>query len=534
MERKNRREQRDITESVVSPTVASRQAESQIWKYQTKGGHGFAFEDANTLDDRLSGKHAKVIGGSNERRGPDRTVNGDLVQSKCYSTASATMNSAFDPHGGSYRYVGQQLEVPKDQYDKCVKLMEQRIREGRVRGHTDPADAKKLLRRSEYTRQQTLNIARAGTINSVIFDLKTGAVDYTGTVGLSFMINYAQGLWRGLDHTDAFKVAVQAEIADGLKRLVVHTASSQILRTDAAIWGKDATEQIVRTIHSTPIGKKCINSIARADLGKPVYGNTAIRHVSKLLISNAITATVMAIINCRKDFYRAVFDRSISVQQFFKNLAIMSAAIYGGSAGFNVGATAGAKVGAVLGSVVPGLGTIAGAAAGTIAGAFAGATAGGTVSGLAAKSIADEIVEDDAIKLMRSLKAELQTLSYEYTLSEQEVEKVLYLVRDEVDPVWFRGMYKETGGDPASCRDFVREQFEHHFMKITKLRLPINEKAVKAQLSMEDLKASYKQDNDLFLKALRDLNKLCGKILPWESREEFDEFMLDDSRTLKL
>ena len=135
---------------------------------------------------------------------------------------------------------------------------------------------------------------------------------------------------------------------------------------------------------------------------------------------------------------------------------------------------------------------------------------------------------------MRALEAELKTLSFEYLLSEQEVEKVLYLVRDEVDAEWLHRMYKETGGDPASCRDFVREQFEHQFMKIAERRVPIYEAGVKAQFFMDELKASYKQDNDRFLEALRELNVLCGKVLPWESFEEFDEFMLDDSRTLKL
>lgn len=114
------------------------------------------------------------------------------------------------------------------------------------------------------------------------------------------------------------------------------------------------------------------------------------------------------------------------------------------------------------------------------------------------------------------------------------MEKVLYLVREEVSPVWLRGMYKETGGDLASCRDFVRQQFEHQLMKIAQRRLPINEAAVQAQFFMDELDVSYKQDNDRFLKALRDLNELFGKVLPWESREEFDEFMLDDSQTLKF
>ena len=46
--------------------------------------------------------------------------------------------------------------------------------------------------------------------------------------------------------------------------------------------------------------------------------------------------------------------------------------------------------------------------------------------------------------------------------------------------------------------------------------------------------ARENQDFDGFLKGLITLNDAYGKILPWVSFEEFDEFMLDDSRTLKL
>ena len=510
-QRNKQREQRDVAKPVVAPTDAAALERTQISKFHTKGGHGFAAEDANTFIDHLHGRDAKVIGGSNKRRGADRKVGDVLIQTKYYKTHSGTMRSAFNPHGGEYRYLGQVLEVPKDQYDECVKLMEQRIREGRVPGHTDPADAKQLVRKGRLTYEQARNIARAGNIDSVSYDITTGAVVASCTFGLSFMINYAQGCWQGRDHADAFKAALQEALDTGLMALVIHVTSAQLLRTKAASLGTVATRQGVRTIARTAPGRKCIEAIASASLGKPVHGAAAINHVSKLLRSNAVTGAVTVIVSCTPDFYRAAFDGSISWQQFTKNLVVSSASVGGGIGGYIGGA-------AVAGPV----------------GAFVGAVAGGVISGQAAKSITDKVAEDDAIKLMRALEAELQTLSFEYLLSEQEVEKVLYLVRDEVDPVWLRGMYKETGGDPASCRDFVRQQFEHQFMKIAQRRLPINEAAVQAQFFMDELEVSYKQDNDRFLKALRGLNELCGKVLPWESREEFDDFMLDDSRTLKL
>lgn len=53
--------------------------------------------------------------------------------------------------------------------------------------------------------------------------------------------------------------------------------------------------------------------------------------------------------------------------------------------------------------------------------------------------------------------------------------------------------------------------------------------------TFEDMQSAREnQDFDGFLKSLITLNDAYGKVLPWVSFEEFDEFMLDDSRTLKL
>ena len=53
--------------------------------------------------------------------------------------------------------------------------------------------------------------------------------------------------------------------------------------------------------------------------------------------------------------------------------------------------------------------------------------------------------------------------------------------------------------------------------------------------TFEDMQSARKDhDFDGFLKSLITLNQAYGKMLPWVSFEEFDEFMLDPSRTLKL
>lgn len=53
--------------------------------------------------------------------------------------------------------------------------------------------------------------------------------------------------------------------------------------------------------------------------------------------------------------------------------------------------------------------------------------------------------------------------------------------------------------------------------------------------TFEDMQSARgNHDFNGFLKSLITLNQAYGKVLPWESFEEFEEFMLDDSRTLKF
>lgn len=459
------RKDRDAIGAATAPPSATALERTQIARYHTKGGHGFAAEDANNLADRLRGKVAKLVGRSNERHGADRVVDGVHVQSKYYENAPATMRSAFDPRGGNYRYSGQVLEVPKDQYDECVALMRQRIREDRVPGHTDPADAEKLVKKGTVTYRQARNVARAGNIDSVTFDVKTGAVVASGAFGVSFAINYWQGRRQGLDNTGAIRAAFGEALATGSSTLVAHVVSTQLLRTKSAAWGTVVARPCVKTIAHTSLGKKAVEGIAAASLGKAVHGAAAVNHVSKLLRSNAVTGTVTAVVSCTPDFYRAAFDKSISWQQFTKNSVVNVAGVAGGVGGW----MGGVAVGAAVGSAIPIVGTAVGGAVGGIMGALGL----GIVTSQVTKSIADEFVEDDVEALVRVLEVELQKLALEYMFSEPEVERIAEMVRRKADAEWLRRMYRETGGDSAAGRRFVCETFEREFMEIAERRQKI-------------------------------------------------------------
>ena len=226
-----------VTDALPAPLTAQALEKTQISKYYTKGGHGFAAEDANHLSDTIRGNKAEILGTSNEFNGADRIVDGVRVQSKYFRTAPETVAAAFDSSSGNYRYPGQVLEVPNDQYETCVELMRDRIAKGKVPGFENPQDAKKIVQQGTVTYKQARNIARAGNIDSLMFDTRTQAVTCTYVFALSFAVNFAQGRWSGQSTEDAMKAAFGSALATGGTTLIIGVLSAQLLRTRAAAIG---------------------------------------------------------------------------------------------------------------------------------------------------------------------------------------------------------------------------------------------------------------------------------------------------------
>lgn len=447
-----------------APLIAKSLEQTQIGKYHTKGGHGFAAEDANHFADAIRGKQAKVVGTVNQINGPDRMVNGLLVQSKYCRTAAESIGAAFDPVSGQYRYTGQRLEVPKDQYQACLAIMREKIRQGRVQGLTSPADAEKIVYEGTITYRQARNIARAGNLDSLVFDAKSQAVTSTYVFAISFAATYAHKRWHGESHQGAIRIALQSAVLAGSTTLVVGVLSAQLLRTRTAAIGTVVVRNGLSAVGSTGIGKSVIHNIAAGSLGKVVPSAAAINHVSKLLRSNAIAGAIATAVASTPDFYRAAFDRSISWQQFAKNLSVNVVSVAGGSAGW----IAGTATGAVAGSVVPGFGT----AIGGIVGGIVGALGIGFGASAAGKLIADKLLADDSTKLCKLLQNEIEALAFDFMLTEDEVENIAAAVQKTASPKWFRQMFKVTkqGGDEQLFRELVRDEFEPKFVALVEKR----------------------------------------------------------------
>ena len=174
----------DITSIVIANRMTGAEVRAQR-KFTYAQGHGFAAERGNNLIDKIKGSNAIVIGDNNVKNGADRIIiqkTGEtiFIQDKYYNTASASINACFDDNG-TFRYFDSdskpmQIEVPKDQYDKAVGLMKEKIKNGSVPGITDPDEAERIVRKGNLTYKQAVNIAKAGNIDSLKYDAANGIV----------------------------------------------------------------------------------------------------------------------------------------------------------------------------------------------------------------------------------------------------------------------------------------------------------------------------------------------------------------------
>ncbi|WP_430232623.1 hypothetical protein [Nitrosomonas communis] len=427
-------------------TVATEIEKTQINKFHTKGGTGFAAEEANALNDRFLGRNVDQVGTGNKLNGADRIVDGVLIQTKYFDSAKATINAAFDDKG-IYRYSGQLLEVPGDQYDDCLKLMREKIEAGKVPGIQNPDKAEMIVKKGDITYKQAKNIAKAGNIDSLVFDMKGQCVTSSYAFAISFSINFAKMKWDGKSTEEAISDSVSMALQSGSASFVTGIVTSQILRTKTAAVGVVFMRDGVKAVAQTEIGKSVVARVAQASLGKTVYGAAATNHVAKLLRTNVVTSVVTTVVISGPDFYRAAFSGSISWAQFAKNLTVNGAGVAGGAGGW----IAGAAGGAAIGSAIPLVGTTVGG----VVGGILGALAGGTAASAASKYIMDGLIEDDAKEMIRLLPDYLQPLATDYMLSEPETRELARILKDKVDAPFLRDMYQSS-----SRRAFVYNSFE--------------------------------------------------------------------------
>lgn len=383
-------------------------------RLHARQGHGYAAEQANDGIDTLFGRNARILGDDNAKNGADRMVDGQFIQTKYCQDARTSVNAGFENGGqGSYRYLDKngnpmQLEVPSDQYDEAVRCMEQKIKEGKVPGVSDPKRAKDLIRKGHVTYAQAKAIAKAGTIESLTFDAAHGVVIGASALGISATITFAQAIWNGESVEKAVEQALIAGLQAGGAGFLIAVGTAQMARTGVNQVLMTPSIALVKVL-PPPVRQALVNFLRT---GAPIYGEAATRNLAKLMRSNVIASTVTIVVLSSGNIIN-YFRGRISAAQLMAEVSVLAAGIVGGYIG-------GAFLGALFGPL----------------GAIAGGMIVGSLSSSAAQKLISEFHESDAEKMIEILQDSLQQLAPGYLLNQEEgllvVEELRKLLNAEV------------------------------------------------------------------------------------------------------
>ena len=429
-------------------------------KFANPQGHGFAAEEANNLIDRLQGKKAYVVGDDNVKNGADRKIiNRDgsmiLIQDKYYSTAKGSVEACFE--NGEFRYVcsdssgakkAMQIEVPKDQYEEAVKVMEEKIRAGELKncGVTDTNEAKNIVRKGKVTCEQAKNITKAGNIDSLKYDAANGVITASCALGISFVIDFAICKMNGDSNDDALHNAAVDSLKTGGIVFASSVIASQLSKEGVCEALEISMDSLTRTL-----GKDFAEGLAKA-CGKNVTGKAAMEYTSKVLRSNLImTAVTFGILEIRD--VSDIIQGRISKQQLLKNLSVTLATLIGGE----VGALAGGAIGA---------GTTFGA--GTALGALLGSLIGAGVSGFVTAGIVSHFIKDDAEEMYAVIEEEFQNLGNDYMINQAEANGIADELKEQLDDDTLKDMFQSE-----DRKEFAKNILEPLFEKQVKQRAKI-------------------------------------------------------------
>lgn len=401
-------------------------------KFTWPKGFGFAAENGNNIADRLKGLDASVIGDNNAKNGPDRRIvnrNGTVtwIQTKYYETAVGSVEAAFD--GKNYRYIvdgkPMQLEVPADQYDDAVRLMQERISNGQLKncGITDPDEAANIVRKGHLTYEQTKNIAKAGNVDSLKYDARNGIVSTSCAAGITFVIDYACCRINGLGAEAALKNAVFNGIKTGGVVFATYVISSQLAKAGLA---GSLSKALIPTVEAITkaFGDDVCNVIMQR-IGVQVAGKATANQVANAISRELIIDGVLVVVLTSLDV-ADLFRGKISKEEVLKNLTVTIIGIATG--------TAGGYGGAVLGSLIaPG--------AGTAVGAILGSVAAGGLSVWAAEALIAPYYESDAEEMLNIISEEFTILCSDYLIVEDEADRLVDALKDELVGDVLKDMY---------------------------------------------------------------------------------------------
>lgn len=372
------------------------------------GGTGFAAERGNNLIDVFKGLNASVVGDDNAANGPDRKIinrDGSItwIQDKYYPTASGSVNDAFDEVTELYRYLDgngnpMKLEVPADQYDDAVKLMQDKIKNGKVPGISDPDEASNLVRKGNLTYKQAKNIAKAGTVDSLTYDAANGVITAGCAAGISFVIDFTCCMLNGAKVEDALKNAGLNGLKTGSVVCATYVISSQLAKTGATKALVPTAEAIAKAL-----GEEVCEAIV-LKTGVQTAGMNATKAAAQIIAKELIADGVLVVVLTGVDVAELLRGR-ISKEELLKNLTVTIFSVAVGAAGGYGGATLGTLIAPGLGSVIGGI---------------VGSVLAGGLSAVGAEALIAPFYESDAEEMFVIISDEFTQLCGDYLINEEE------------------------------------------------------------------------------------------------------------------
>lgn len=448
----------------------------------TASGHGELAEEANNMVDKLHGRNTRILGRDNAKNGPDRLVDGIYIQTKYYKSARGSLESGFDSTTHQYRYIKDgkpmQLEVPKDQYEQVLRGFENKIRQGKVPGVTDPKEAKNIVREGRITYQQARNLTKAGTIDSLKYDAATGAVVCTCAFGISFVATAFMNYRKTKDPEASIRAGVAAGVQVFGVSFMQHLVISQLARTGAADVLAAPSKVLVEKL-GTRMSQTVVNGLRALGGKAPIGGAAASKQLAKMLRSNAVAATATFALLSIPDTIKLASGKS-SGAQYARNMSSLVGSIAGAGLGTLAAGTAAAKGAAIAGTTVaPGIGTAVG---------LVGGFAGGTLGAMAVNAVGSVFYEGDGELFARYFNALLSVMAVEYMLDSDEIDSLVKAL-DDVSPERFSKLLEDAFAaeeQEAVVRSFLDEHFEAIVSKRERFVTPADEEVSKVLVELEE------------------------------------------------
>lgn len=456
------------------PTVRTKTVQEIVgaYKYSARQGHGFAAERGNNLADRIKGKNAIIVGNDNIKNGADRVIiNRDgtkiYIQDKYYADARSGINACFDADG-NFRYVDanghpMQIEVPKEQYAEAVEIMKQKIKEGKIPHVSDPDEAETLVRKGALTYKQAKNLAKAGTIESLKYDAKTGVISAASAFGISTVLNYAVYRFNGVDRKEAITIAAEEGLKTGMLAFGAHIIASQLGKTGLKEVFRPSSEALMKAL-GEDFAKRLLSATGERlilEAGEST-AEAITRTAARAFRANIIFDVVAMVVFTVPDAID-MFQGRISKKQFVKNFAVIAVSTVAASGGYLLGAM-----------LVPGVGSIP-------VGIVVSIVSGG-VAGWGADKLADYITDDDADEMYVILQEQFAQNCEDYLINEEEAERIVEVLNKKLDDDMFKSMY-QSKDRPQFANELLTSMFEEEVAKRDEIVPPTEEELRESLLS---------------------------------------------------